>query len=453
MQRSSLSTKLSDGLAATLDRLGLRALHADRRGAAMMIVALGTPVMMGMTALAVDAGMWRLEKVRLQAAVDAAALAAAHAQLAGADEAALRGVAARELARNGFDPAEPGNGFDLALRQRGQGSGDTDVEVTASTEGGLYFGRMLLAEPPTIEAVATGGLDTGNYGRICVLGLDESAPSTVQFRGNPDIDLNCSVVSNSKHQTTSLEIAGNSNLVAPALIASGMIDIKGNPGIVADTLWEFAPPATDPFGPRGRDLQAPSGGSCDHNGELRVQSDAVLWPGRYCGGIRVVGATATFMPGLYVIQNGGFRTTGQARLVGHGVTFVLTGSSPNQIGNMDFAGGTHLDLSAPAAGTAWAEALNYQGILFLQDPRAPLSLNSNGDNKLLGGSIARLEGAAYFPRQTLMYTGGANLDDSCFMLVARQVLFRGNARYRQTDNACDQLGVEALRLPAVKLVS
>jgi hypothetical protein len=395
--------------------------------------------------------MWRLEKVRLQLAVDSAALAAAYARLAGAEGESLRGVAAHELARNGFDPDQPGNYFNLVLRQRDGAVGVDDVEVTATTEGGLYFGRFLSSEPPTIEAAAVGGIDAGNHGRICVLGLEEQAPSTVQFRGTPVVDLNCTVVSNSRDKITSMEIAGDSTVAAPALIASGGIDIKGNPGVTAP-MMEHRLPAVDPFGLHGRNLQAPGAGPCDHSGELRVQRDAVLTPGRYCGGIRVIGATATFQPGLYIIHNGNLRTTGQAGLVGHGVTFVLTGSSPNQIGNMDFAGGTHLDLSAPNASTTWATANGYEGILFFQDPRAPAKLSSTGDNKLLGGSIARLEGAVYFPNQTLMYTGGANLDESCLMLVARQVLFRGNARFVQTDNACEELGVEELRLPSVRLV-
>ena len=444
--------RFKQSFATAFDRLDLDTFVEDRCGAALAIVATMAPVMFGFAALAVDVSMWRAEKLLLQSAVDAAALAGAYAQLDGSDLETTRAAVARELARNGYDPTEPGNGFALDLRQRDEQQRYSDVHVTADTDGAYYFAKLLMPKAPTIEATAVGGVDAGNYGRICVLGLEEQAPSTVQFRGNPAIDLNCTIASNSRDPNTSMEIAGNAMLKAAALIASGLIDIKGNPGIAVDTMWEFAPPTTDPYGPYARDLQPPPAGPCDHNGEFRVQNDTVLTPGRYCGGIRVIGATATFMPGLYVIHNGHFRTTGQARLVGHGVTFVLTGSSANQIGSMDFAGGSHLDLRAPDTDAKWATDLNYEGVLFFQDPRAPASLSSNGDNKLLGGSIARLEGAAYFPRQTLMYTGGANLDDSCLMLVARQVLFRGNARFVQTDGACDDLGVEELRLPSVRLL-
>jgi hypothetical protein len=453
MQRFKAFQSPTGSVGAALARFPLRPLLEDRRGAAVMMVALMAPVMMGMTALAVDVGMWRLEKVRLQLAVDSAALAAAYARLAGAEGESLRGVAAHELARNGFDPDQPGNYFNLVLRQRDGAVGVDDVEVTATTEGGLYFGRFLSSVPPTIEAAAVGGVDDGNLGRICVLGLEANAPSSVQFRGNPDIELNCTVASNSKDYVSSMEIAGNSIITAAALLAVGGITNVDSANITAEAIWPFTGvPVADPFGPQGRNLQPPPSGTCSVNGQLHVRNNTVLTPGRYCGGIRVNGAVATFSPGLYVLHNGDLTTVGQASLVGTGVTFVLTGSSANQIGSMDFAGGTHLDLSAPAAGTHWADDLGYAGILFYQDQNAASKLSSNGDNKLLGGTIARLDGTAYFPRQTLMYTGGAELKDGCLMLVARQVLFRGNAEFVQLDDSCDTLGVEALRLPSVKLL-
>jgi Flp pilus assembly protein TadG len=425
---------------------------ADRKGATAMLVALGAPVIFGFTAFAVDVGLWRAEQMRLQAAVDVATLAAAHAQMNGADETTTRDVVARELARNGFDPAGDGVGFTMALVDRQPPTPYKDVEVAASTDGAYYFAKLFLSEPPLLEASALGGIDPGNLGRICVLGLEVDQPGSVQFDGNPEVDLNCSVASNSEDVVASMQIASNSVITAAALIAAGGITNVDSANITADAIWPEAPPVVDPFGPFGRNLQPPLAGTCDVNGQTNVKRDMVLTPGRYCGGIRVNGATATFAPGLYVIYNGDLDTIGQASLVGEGVTFVLTGSTANQIGSMNFSGGTHLDLAAPAAGTPWAEALGYEGILFYQDQNATAKLSNGGDNLLLGGTVARLDGTAYFPRQTLMYTGGAELEDGCLMLVARQVYFRGNAEFMQTDEACDALGVEPLRLPSVKLL-
>ena len=447
-----LAQRLAGSVAAAIERCGLRAFHEDRRGAALLIIALITPAMMGMTALAVDVGMWRLEQVKLQSAADAAALAAAHARLAGAEGAALEGVVARELARNGFDPAAPGNDFDVALKERDAGSPYDGVEVTATSDGDLYFGRLISSDAPTIEAAAVGGIDGGSTGRICVLGLDRTAPDTVQFRGTPDVELNCSIASNST-AASSLEITGSTTLSTPALIAAGGISGLDAGTVTVESVQQHAPPLADPFGPTGRNLQVPAPGICDVKKALKINKSTALTPGRYCGGIQITGnSTVTFAPGLYIIDGGDLKTSGQSGLIGDGVTFVLTGASPSQIGGMDFAGGAELRLSAPGEDAAWATALGYQGVLFFQDPRAQQSAAGTVDNKLLGGSIARLDGAIYFPSQSLLYSGGADLDGSCLMLVARQVMFRGNARYIQGPDDCDGMGLEPLRPPSVRLV-
>ena len=359
-----------------------------------------------------------------------------------------------ELARTGFYPERPGNGFAVALRQRDGASEPDDVEVTATTDGGLYFGRLLAKEAPTIEAVAVGGIDAGSQGRICILGLDETAPDTVQFRGTPHVELNCSIASNSSDATSSLEITGNTTLVTPALIAAGGISGLEAGHVTAGTVHENVPPILDPFGPAGRDLQAPVPGICDVVGGMKINKSVALAPGRYCGGIQITGkSTITIAPRLYINDGGDLSTAGQSTLIGNGVTFVLTASSANQIGGLDIAGGTEIELSAPRDDAAWAVARGYQGVLFFQDPRASQSSAGTVDNKLLGGSIARLDGAIYFPRQSLLYSGGADLDGSCLMLVARQVMFRGNARYVQGPDDCEGSGLEPLRLPSVRLIS
>lgn len=447
-----ISSGLSQSLNGLVRRLGGTSFVEDRRGGVVVLTA-AAPIVFGFAALAIDVSLWRAEKLRLQTAVDAAAIAAAHAQRDGADAGGTQGVVARELARNGFDPQVPGNGFQVTMLRGATEADLDDVEVTAHTASTLHFARLFLDEAPVIEATSLSGYDPGNYGRICVLALDESAPATIEFSGTPYVDVNCSIASNSNDPVASIDIAGSSSISAAALIAHGGIRGVDGADVTAGAIWAHAPAAIDPFGPRGRDLQVPLNNGCDVDRQLKINQDETLQPGRYCGGIRINSATVTFAPGLYVIDGGEFRTAGQSRLVGDGVTFVLTGASPSLVATMDFAGGTHLDLRAPDKNDAWARNLGYEGVLFFQDPQARRSTAGTIDNKLLGGSIARLEGAVYFPQQTLLYTGGANLTDSCLMLVARQVIFRGNARFVQTGPACEALGVEELRLPGVRLLS
>ncbi len=445
-------SRLTELWSRAVGRPHWRRFAADRDGATAMIVTLGAPVIFGFTALAVDVGMWRAEQARLQAAVDVATLAAAFAQMEAADETER---AASSLAswRATASIRPIGTTFVMTLVER------EDAYALRGRAGSSRDRWRPTISPSCSSTIrrsrgsALGGVDAGqSRPHLRPRPGTSDQPSSVQFRGNPDIDLNCSVASNSEDVASSMEVAGNSVINASALIAAGGITNIDSANITADAIWPEAPPVVDPFGPYGRDLQPPPSATCDSMVSSTSRRTSTLTPGRYCGGIRVNGATATFSPGLYVIYNGDLQTIGQAGLVGEGVTFVLTGSSANQVGSMDFAGGTDLDLSAPEAGTPWAAALGYDGVLFYQDPNTAGKLSNGGDNKLLGGTIARLDGAVYFPRQTLMYTGGAELKDGCLMLVARQVYFRGNAEFVQTDEACDELGVEPLRLPSVKLL-
>lgn len=443
--------RLPERFAAMIERLGNAPFVADRRGVVMVVVGTMVPALFAVVAFGVDVSMWRAEKLRLQAAVDAAAISAAHARLGGADSATTRSVVARELARNGFDPAVQGNAFDVGTRRR-DGAAYDDVQVTAETEGVFYFARMLMDEPPTLGARALAGIDGGNYGRICVLGLDDEARATIDFDGGPQVELDCAIATNSG-DAEAMQISNNSTVSATALIAHGGISGADSPKVTAGLIATDVPRVTDPLGVRGRNLQVPPRGLCDVNGKTQLKVDTTLSPGRYCGDLRVNGGTITFLPGVYIIDGGDFKTTGQSTLVGDGVTFVMTGSSSSEIGNVDFAGGTSLNLRAPNADNAEARALGYEGVLFFQDPAAPVSPgNGQPDNKLLGGSVARLEGWIYFPQQSLLYTGGAELDESCLAIVARKVMFRGNASFVQTPGVCEDLGVEEMRTPSVRLM-
>lgn len=443
--------RLPERFAAMIERLGHASFVEDRRGVVMVVVGTMVPTLFGVVAFGVDVSMWRAEKLRLQAAVDAAAISAAYVQLNGAGAAATRSVVARELARNGFDPAVDGNAFDVAMQRR-NGAAYDDVQVTAETDGAFYFARMLLADPPTLGARALAGIDDGNYGRICVLGLDEEARATVDFNGGPQVELDCTIATNSS-DAEAMQISNNSTVSATALIAHGGISGADSPNVTAAQIATHVPRVTDPLGVHGRNLQVPPRGLCAVNGKTQLKKDTTLSPGRYCGDLRVNGGTITFEPGVYIIDGGDFKTTGQSTLVGDGVTFVMTGSSSSDIGNVDFAGGTTLNLRAPDSDDAGARALGYEGVLFFQDPAAPISPgNGQPDNKLLGGSVARLEGWIYFPRQTLLYTGGADLDESCLAIVARKVMFRGNASFVQTPGVCEELGVEPIRTPSVRLM-
>ncbi|HEX2884941.1 pilus assembly protein TadG-related protein [Vineibacter terrae] len=77
-------------------------LRADSRGSTLVLVSLAMPVVIGALGLAVDTGLWYLEKRHLQQAADNASLGAVRALQTGATVADARAVAINDARRNGF---------------------------------------------------------------------------------------------------------------------------------------------------------------------------------------------------------------------------------------------------------------------------------------------------------------------------------------------------------------
>ena len=126
-----------------------------------------------------------------------------------------------------------------------------------------------------------------------------------------------------------------------------------------------------------------------------------------------------------------------------GCTIVLTSSSTANpdasIGTVDLSGGI-LDLTSPTSGT-------YKGISIYQDRRAD---PTDGVNKINGNSGSDLEGAFYFPRQPLEFTGTAGVTFQCVQMVAYTVTFSGNSTV--TNNCPTGGGGSSFKGQAVRLV-
>ena len=419
----------------------IMSLLEDRDGGTMLSFGLLAPLMFGVVGLGVDVTMWRMQKQEMQSALDSAAVAGAHAFARGSDSGAIQSAVLDELARGGFD-ATTGAQVDVSLADSDAG---TSIAVSMSKPGDLYFSQIFLEDAPHIQAGAAGGMLDDGGGEVCILGLSEFLSDTVAFSGTADALVGCVVASNSS-AADSLSLNGGAVLAASSVQAYGGIQQSSNATINSPVVWSYAPRIHDPYGVDGRNLQPPPSSTCDHNGNTSVMNTVTLSPGRYCGDLRIINADVTFEPGIYVIQNGDMISTGNSSLVGEGVVFVFTGTSAATIGGVDISGGTHVELSAPDDNDLAAAALGYQGIIFFQDSRAPTWQGTSiANNKFLGGSVGRFEGAVYFPSQKVIYTGGADANDGCLQLVALQVELRGNAAVGQNEETCELVGVEPIR--------
>ncbi|MCH7932058.1 MAG: hypothetical protein IH906_07625, partial [Proteobacteria bacterium] len=142
----------------------------------------------------------------------------------------------------------------------------------------------------------------------------------------------------------------------------------------------------------------------------------------FCGGLKVnAGANVTFEPGVYIIDGGDFDIGGQSTVVGDGVTFILTGGTPSDIGSVKIVGGSDVELTAPDTDPLNADG--YSGVLFYQDRDVT---GQNKNNLIAGGAELDFEGALYFPSEDLDFAGGSELADGCVQLIGAKVKITGD---------------------------
>jgi hypothetical protein len=112
----------------------------------------------------------------------------------------------------------------------------------------------------------------------------------VRVSGSANVNLGCGVVANS-NGGQAIHLSGSGRLIATSLSAVGQIDLKDTSVPAGTDLFPNYVPQTDPFGPKGRNLSAPtSPATCTQTGYANSPSSVeTLYPGRYCNGIDLKG--------------------------------------------------------------------------------------------------------------------------------------------------------------------
>ncbi|RPF70334.1 TadE/TadG family type IV pilus assembly protein [Aurantiacibacter spongiae] len=147
-------------------------------------------------------------------------------------------------------------------------------------------------------------------------------------------------------------------------------------------------------------------------------------PGTYSG-IHVKCAT-TFQPGVYVIDGGTVKITGQHEVTGSSVMFVLKNGA-----SIDISGGANINLTAIQASDLIAdgipadEANRLAGLMIFEDPQGD-GAGQNG-NKINGNSNTILNGTIYLPKSGVDFRGTAGVTSQCLMIAAATITIGGNA--------------------------
>lgn len=409
----------------------LRQLLRDRRGNVLVAAAASLPVMIGSAGLATDTMQWALMKRQVQRQADSAALSGAFALAQGksATTSAEGDITrTRELQLTATPVIE-------TPPSSGAGAGNISaVRVALQASRTLSFSSLFLTTAPTIRAESTAAIvDSGTY---CVIALESTTTVGITMSGNADVDMGCGMATNSK-AGNAVSTGGSSSVNATPIAAVGGLQWSNN--YAGDTqLKPYQIPQKDPFA----SLPNPdiSAMSCA-NLNVGVHEDVTRSPGCYRN-VDIKG-TLRLNPGIYYIDGGEFSVGSQGKLIGEGVTIILTSnnatSNPNSIATVGMNAGAEISLSAPTSGT-------YKGVIFYQDRRA----TDSGDNKINGNANAFYQGAFYFPKQELQFNGTSGMSTDCLQMVARRVTFLGNSA---VSNSCPvSSGASAFRGSAVRLI-
>lgn len=397
-------------------RAGFARLRHDRSGSVIIYTALIVPVIVGLSGLAIDVGVWYAEGRQTRTAVDSAARAGALEVLrSDSDPVKIEAAVRQDLSTYGYSAAA---GDTVIVRYPPAtgphaGAGDA-VEVIIASPTDRYFSSVFLQTDPNVSARAVAVADIND---TCIWSLNPSVPSAINISGSATASLGCGVFVNSSN-ATALNEGGS------GCLNSTKIKVVG--GYSGDCLTPQpltgAAPITDPMASLEGPLYNPA--DCDNTNYLVNSGETLtLTPGTYCRRIKVVSdGTLILEPGLYILGDRGIlEIGGNATVTGDGVSFYLTADNSEEL---SITGGASIELTAPPDGPL-------PGILFYHDRNTTDDIT----HKITGGSNMDLEGIIYLPSQSLQFAGGSEFNSSTSLLIADTVSLTGNSNIGDFENS------------------
>jgi hypothetical protein len=355
----------------------MRCKSEKRRGTIAVLVAVSLVAIFGVVAIALDGGLLLDDHRGVQAAADAAALAAAD------DLFNNYGT------KNGLDPSGTGKASALSTAAANGYSNDgvtSLVTVNIPPTSGNFVGKAGYAEvivqfnqkrefstifgsgtlPVTARAVAC-----GIPGNIGILILHPHLQGACEIDGNVNILQGGQIFANSDNtvpnDAASSYATGSIYLDNTATLSTGGLNVYNslvNNGTVTYTnnggLNTFTVPVPDPLA----SIPEPTTSGLTNYGSVTL-SGGFLQPGIYTN-ITVTSGTVTLQPGIYYLASGGSLDLDGGSLQGTGVMIVDNTGSDNMLGMSDPGKGPiNLTPPTPTSGGSWpigTTSTTYNGI-------------------------------------------------------------------------------------------
>jgi len=463
----------------------------SERGSILILSAFSMVILLGLTALAVDAAFFLDKRGSMSAAADAAAMAGAQElkRNASLTAAQLANFAKHEAAANGFVDGTNGVVVDAHNRPlTGPFANNPKyVEVIITQPLSTFFATILGSNSVSVRERAVAGpedssgciyaLNTGDAKYPIELEIGDGKNATVINVPKCSIVTNGNLTVNTGAAVTALNVA--------VTAASGSIS-----GTVTPTPNYSVPASLDPLLGMNQASLFPVGacswsGTRNLNGTVtaisgnadflngvppgyagKTGTDTTLVytlnPGSvFCGngGTEAITATLTndpnfrvvFNPGVYTIVGGGINWK-HDYVSGTGVTFYFTagaGHAYKSCGQkvIDTDAPLTLNLTAPTSGT-------YEGLLFIQDRKQGTALGNPAipcdANPIIANIVPAdmtLDGVVYFPNHHIIYgatttaTGTYSILIGGTIEVAKKATFNSNFAGLATGSPIKKTGL------------
>lgn len=443
----------------------------DRRGVAVLLVALALPALIGTMGFAAETSYWYMHQRAMQNAADAAAVAAATAGTVNGSSAyqpEANAVAARFGFTNGsgnitVTATNPSTATNCATGCYTVKVQDQVPLLLSKVICKYYKGTGTFCNDSGLTTLSASSVATVWGGSYCITALNGNVTQDFDTNGAPKANLaGCDVMANAGAN------CNGHNLGAPIGDAH---DTNSGCGIVQES---GVPTLADPYS--GLASNIPSNTCSSYPQEKNGLPASNKWSGSYTAGSTWNGISPTSINGVsyyivcgdqqltnnttisgnavLVIENGMLDTYGNTLQTasGSGLTIVFTGNptnatyqhmpcdtskSPNCSGN-----GT-LDIAAPTSGP-------WSGMAIYQDPNL-VDSGGNLDVTAAGNSPTwDISGMVYLPHSNVTLSGAVGKSDtgaSCFGMMVGTLTINGTGNIFANPGDTTQCQAAGLTLP------
>jgi len=386
-----------------------------RGNVALSTAVMALPIFMG-AGVAVDYTLLSRAQSALQNAADSAVLASAkELALSNRDSAALKEISEGYVHSNlagQLNVNENGNTVSIDTNIESNNSGLTvNLEFYWKPFLLHHFGNNVL--PIRVSATA----NLAGSKKICMIGLDDKKTKTIHLTKRAQLEASgCGVYANSSHKHA-IRVDDDASITTGVTCTVGGVKGAKHASFTPEPVTD-CPAIEDPL----IDRITPAVGMCDYNNFEIKTGIHTLYPGTYCGGLKVKGtAEARLKPGIYVINGSKLEVTDKAIFEGDNVGFFLAGDKAKLV----FRKKTTINLSAPKTGLM-------AGLLMFED-RAASKVEKH---EITSDNARRLLGTIYLPNGTLKIDSeGPIADQSAYTaIIARAIeLAEGPTLYLNSD--------------------